>query len=214
MIIKWTKKDRAGREVAGVKVIPKMKKGINLGQVILVPGYNEISNENWELIKDLLEENIKLGQISPVTKQKAVVAKAIVKANTEEGLPYNILMDAIKELEMLSKLAELKKEDTGKKQISKEWLFKYLQDNPEEAACVYARANEITKLRAAERGKEAQPVSLKELPANEAIDVIVETFRLDTLEEWKKVESRDEVRSAIANQIEAVNRPPEKGGKK
>lgn len=51
---------------------------------------------------------------------------------------------------------------------------------------------------------EEQP--LKDIEAAKALDIIKDTFALDTLEAWRKAESRDEIRAAIANQIEKVSK--------
>ena len=43
-----------------------------------------------------------------------------------------------------------------------------------------------------------------DLGAEEALKVIEDCYNLDTLASWRKVESRDELRAAIANRIEKI----------
>lgn len=59
--------------------------------------------------------------------------------------------------------------------------------------------------------KESFP-GINELEANEAREVVQETFNLDTLNGWLKAESRNEIRAVIHNQIETVNTPKPKKG--
>jgi hypothetical protein len=51
--------------------------------------------------------------------------------------------------------------------------------------------------------KEAK--ALKDLTPEKAEAIVQETYSLDTLKKWKKVESRDSVRAVIADQMDNVN---------
>lgn len=51
---------------------------------------------------------------------------------------------------------------------------------------------------------------LSKIEAKEAVKIVADTANLSTLKKWQKEEGRDEVRAAIANQIEFVDN----GGKK
>jgi hypothetical protein len=48
---------------------------------------------------------------------------------------------------------------------------------------------------------------LKDLNAKKAKKVVLDTWNMETLNAWLEVESRDEIRATIHNQIEAVNNP-------
>jgi len=54
-----------------------------------------------------------------------------------------------------------------------------------------------------------EPILLKDMKAEEARQIVKDTYNLETLEAWRKDEGRDEIRAEIANQIDFVNR----GGK-
>jgi len=52
-----------------------------------------------------------------------------------------------------------------------------------------------------ESGKAKQ---LKDLDAEAVVAMVEDTFDVDLLKKWKKEESRDEIRAAIANQLEKI----------
>jgi len=55
-----------------------------------------------------------------------------------------------------------------------------------------------------------EEVKLSELDAEKALSIVNDTYMIDTLEAWRKEEGRDEIRAAIANQIEKINKEGQK----
>ena len=46
--------------------------------------------------------------------------------------------------------------------------------------------------------------SLKKLKPNKARKIVQETYNLETLQAWREIESRDEIRAVISNQIDSI----------
>lgn len=55
--------------------------------------------------------------------------------------------------------------------------------------------------------------AFKDLEPEEALKIVAETYSLETLEAWRKAERRDELRAALAEQIEKVNKAGTQAGK-
>ena len=60
MIINWRKKD------AGLLTVSMIKDGTIVKTLSLIPGHNELSDDEWDGIKGQLEDKIKVGDIVPI----------------------------------------------------------------------------------------------------------------------------------------------------
>jgi len=58
-----------------------------------------------------------------------------------------------------------------------------------------------------EKTKKITTTKFSEFPANKALEIVEDTFDINVLKKWKAKESRDEIRAAIAQQIELVKDP-------
>lgn len=61
--------------------------------------------------------------------------------------------------------------------------------------------------------KKAKSTSIAELAPEEALKIIEDTASVSTLEAWRKVESRDEIRAAISNKLQEIEDYGKKKGK-
>ena len=70
MIVSW-KKEKGGKDVAGVLVIPVMDEGTVVGHETLLPGHNEIDDDKWETIKKTtaITKHIEAGNIQEVYEE-------------------------------------------------------------------------------------------------------------------------------------------------
>jgi len=50
------------------------------------------------------------------------------------------------------------------------------------------------------------PLTLKKMSPQKAIEVVKDTYSLDTLNKWRKEETRDEIRAELLNQIELIEK--------
>jgi hypothetical protein len=132
MIVNWKK------EKAGLLTVSKMIKGVIVKTISILPGHNEINDDDWEGIKGQLQSKIDEGHIE-------VVAKEVVK-----------------EIEL----------ENGKTKTKKSTATK-----------------------------------LAELEPDQALEIVQNTFDIKTLQKWRKSETRDEIRAAVADQIEFVKNP-------
>ena len=146
MIVNWKKPK------AGVKIVPiTNERGEIEKNLVLLPGYNEVSEEDWNKARN-----------------HAQIADYIKRGFFEE----------VGEVKELPQTEEEKK--NGKKNGKKKSKIK--------------------------------EIPLGKLKAEKALEVVNDTYQIETLEKWRKVESRDEIRAAIANQIEAINKGDIKNG--
>lgn len=149
MIINWKKPG------AGVKFIPLVNADGRIErQLTFLPGYNEISESDWNKARnhDQIKDYLKRGWFEEIGKVETVeVVKEVVA-------------------------------EDGKKEKVKE------------------KADIIKEMK------------LSEIEPEKALEIVKDTYKLETLEAWKKGESRDEIRAAIATQIEGINKGDVKGG--
>lgn len=212
MIINWKKPK------AGVLVLPCMENGIRIKTIHLLPGHNEVDNTDWEQARPAAKEHMEAGNIVEFVKEKMVsIAEDVKKValNTEnpftvENIPYNKVIEILKENNIYRKICLLKKEETGAKQLSKGWLVDYLMEHDEDRTIV---ENELL---ATEDTQEVQTETLKlsDMDADVATDIIADTYNLETLEQWKNEISQPDLRVLILNQIEEVNKPSKSKGNK
>jgi len=163
---------------SGILTVPVMnKQGIVTKTLVLSPGHNEISNEDWELIEPHLKDQIENGFIKPVAK---LVENKVDSDRVEK------IQNKLKEVEETINKTEDKKE---KKELEKE------KKELEEALSKVKKKDKL------------QPVSLEDLDSEEASKIVQDTFNLETLRNWKKSEGRESVRVSIMNQIEEIEKP-------
>ncbi|MGD8707087.1 MAG: hypothetical protein PVI88_00200 [Nitrosopumilaceae archaeon] len=134
MIVNWNKKG------AGLLIISRLKSGKIVKTKQLLPGFNEIPDDDWESIKPQLQSKIDNGTIE------------IINEEVKQEIEVN-----------------------GK---------------------VRTRRNSVTEF--------------KDLPAEKALEIVKDTWDRKTLMKWKVKENRDEIRAAIAEQLEQINNPKKK----
>lgn len=217
MIVNWKKPK------AGALVVPLMNKKVVIGKKTLIPGNNQVSEEEWDKMKKSCQRYIDAGLMEVVVVKKLVQP---VKEEKKESdgpsesekadadpnyLPYWEVIEALKGMDMYDQLSEEKKKADGKPNLSKAWLLSKFEEDPVLKDNVFKL---IDASKSSEDGNQAPltekdvPADIKDLKAADAVDIVVNTFSVETLQGWQKEEGRDEVRAAIANQIEALNKPP------
>jgi hypothetical protein len=145
-----------------------------ISNITLLPGGNEVDQDQWNLARENILSKIKKGLV------------------VEE---YAKIKEVEKEV-TLHKTVEVNVEDPKTKEIKKE-------------------VKSVT-----EKKKVKKPVvdatPFKDLKAEEAEELVKETFSLDTLKKWKEQTSKESVRIVLLNQIEKVEKHGEekKGDKK
>jgi len=172
---------------AGIKVIPVQDDKFKvIDHIVLLPGHNEVPDKLWAMARKNVEHDENVVEVTELTEA----------AETESKKTFNDFIKALEDLKLLDDAKKICKAETEKSHITKEWLSQYFEDNPEIAdkvnACLGAVANK------------EELSSLRSLQAQRALEVVLDTYSLDTLNIWRKVEHRDEIRAAIANQIESV----------
>jgi hypothetical protein len=200
----------------GAIVVPCMKGLQVVKKHALLPGHNEIPNDLWDMMKEPLQRHLKTGVVKIYVKEvkKAIpVKKEETNLLTEESFPYREVTRAIKALGKHEAISVICKDETGKKNMSKDWLIGYLQETPEEWEEIKASLSELSgdDFEDNKEFTEELPLTLKELPPEDAEKVILDTFSVETLERWKNETADESLRLLILKQIETVNNPPTKG---
>ena len=216
MIVNWKK------EKAGVLVLPCMRDGKCIKKIHILPGHNDVPEDDWKLARNSAMRHIRNGNIVEVVKEvvykvkKAMetpVKSTIVDADgalaSEEVFPFKEISKVLKKLNLYDTIAEFKKEETGKKPLTKKWLLEYMKQEEETWEQVKTELypdTEEGKDSDDEETEEITYATLMDLEPNEAEKVIMDTFNLDTLTKWKKEVSQPDLRVLIMNQIEEVDK--------
>lgn len=211
MIVNWKKKN------AGVLVLPCMKKNILIKQIFIVPGHNDVPDEDWSMarISKSVQRKLEAGLLEELKKEVKTPSKSSTKAATgdlldEKVFPYNEAIKALKTVDLHKAVMDVCVAETGKKSMKKDWLIGYFKDETEDWEKVKA---ELGGEPEEETETELTSITLMEMSNDVATDVISDTYNLNTLEKWKKEVSQPDLRVLILNQIEEVNRPPVGGNK-
>lgn len=232
MIVNWKK------EKAGVLVAPVMKDKKIIKQLYILPGHNDVPNEDWLLARThkAMVAKIKLGTIVEVgveEKIKPVKVKVSKETSVESGdlnavslyekdsFPYNDVVSILKEGGLYKAVLATRKEAGEKGAPSKDWFIAYLngEDGAECKALIEAELlpKEINISEEELNGSEEIELTipeLQEMPPQTATDIITDTYNLETLDKWKAEVSQPDLRVLILNQIEEVNKPNPNNKKK
>lgn len=214
MIVNWKK------EKAGVLVLPCMRNGKCIKKIHILPGHNDVPEDDWKLARDSALWHMAQGNIEEVVKTVIVKAKkapvkpvdiTIVDAGealtSEDVFPFKEISKVLKELNLYDTIAEFKKEETGKKPLTKKWLLEYMKQEEETWEQVKVELYPDTEEdEDSEETEEITYATLMDIEPNAAEKVITDTFNLDTLEKWKKEVSQPDLRVLIMNQIEEVDK--------
>lgn len=216
MIVNWKKPG------AGALVLPCMKDGLCLKKITLLPGHNEIDTEDWLMARDQCKRHIGRGLLEALEKievKEPVKADKVATENDtkleliEESFPAKAMIVWLRENDHYEGLALLKKEQTGKKPLSKDWMIPYFTDNPElwedYLGSLEVVGKDISDETETKPEETITAITLQDMEVPEAVEVIKETYNLETLEKWKSETGVESMRLEIMNQIELVNKPPE-----
>jgi hypothetical protein len=207
MIVNWNKPD------AGIKIIPaQVKDGAIIGYVTLLPGNNEVEERLWNGAKFHLRHDPERGYIHEVSKEVEVTELpeslneevAIVVSGKElSDLTLEELEEFLRENNLYNEA--LSQAKSRGKDFDKEFILSLCEESGES---ILQKIRKHFNLTNSKTYRISTSLRLKDLEANEALKVVLDTWNIDTLEKWRKDESRDEIRAAISNQIEEVNKPP------
>jgi hypothetical protein len=207
MIVSWDKPN------AGIKVIPaQFENNAIRGFITLLPGNNEVSDDLWFTAKQNLEHDGERKYIKEFCKEEITgeIPKYIKEGSFEvianeglESLDFDSLVTFLK-ADNLYKQA-IKRAQEEEKDFNRKFILELFRDSGNtltKKALSYFGLSGNTKYRI------FKSLKLKEMKAQEALDIVLDTWNTETLAIWRKEESRDEIRAAISNQIELVNKPP------
>lgn len=227
MIVNWKKRN------AGVLVLPCMQGSTRVKVIHILPGHNDVPDADWMMARDSAKRHMKDGVLVEMATEKKVTVEKKVKAEkpksdvkdgevdllTEDHFPFKDVVQILKDEDMFEAIALQKKEEDGKKNLTKKWLVDYMKDVEEDWVFVLSKLitedeDEDEEIIIEETGEiEIIATALVEMDPNEATEIIADTWNLDTLEKWKKEISQPDLRVLIINQIEEVNKPPKNHGK-
>lgn len=212
MIVNWKRKN------AGVLVLPCMRNGKCIKKIHILPGHNDVPEDDWGLTRNSALQHIRNGNIEEVIKkvEVKVVKKISVETiipdpekvlTSEEVFPFKEIVKILKKLDLYETITELKKDETGKKPLTKKWLLAYVIREKEiwEQVKVELYPDVETDSNVQET-EEIIYATLMDLESNEAEKIITDTFNLETLAKWKKEVSQPDLRVLIMNQIEEVDK--------
>lgn len=226
MIVGWNK--QVNGKSAGVLVLPCVKDGVILKKIFILPGNNNVPDEDWNMARDSCLDKIEEGTIKEYTKEVTKVSAPVASKETastvdyltEESFPYNDVISILKDEDMLNDLTKVYMEETGKKRLNKKWLVGYFKDPAvaEDWEVVLSKLSGVQKDTDSEEPVEeldieVTGISLTDMDHKTAAAVIQDTWNLETLEQWKESVSQPDLRVLILNQIETVNKPPKGKGK-
>lgn len=207
---------------AGVLVIPCVKNGKVLKKIILLPGHNDVPDEDWILARESCLKKIKAGLIIECAKEvKVRPKKPIPQANaegdedllTEKNFPYNDVLACMKDIDLYEPICDLAKEETGRRILAKKWLIEYFQE--ETADWLLVKKELLGDKESEEAGTiELVAEKLQEMDPQKAADIIADTYSMETLEKWKSEISQPDLRVLILNQMEEIQKPPKPSGGK
>lgn len=221
MIINWKRKN------AGLLTLPCMKDGQRLKVIHVLPGHNEVNDEDWEQARPSALDHIKAGNIVELLKEK-LVEKVKEKASdlpiitsisdffTKEVFPYMEVIKMLKSEDVYSELTKIKKEETGRSTMSKDWLLDYIEKDDEIKNLIIENMIPNTESENEDENEDAETtfekISLTDMDGEKAAEIIADTFNMETLEQWQKEIAQPDLRVLILNQIEKVKKPAQNKG--
>lgn len=88
--------------------------------------------------------------------------------------------------------------------LENDYQWRFIKEVVAEKEIVTEKENKKTGEKIIEKSIEKKFVDLKDLPDEKAEEVVLDTFDIKTLEKWKKIEGRDNVRISIIEQIKNI----------